>query len=222
MHVLTSQTWTFHFFIVVLVIGDYFIGLETLYLAKQVGMINRKFAFIIFHLNHNFIRKATTPGLQLLWFLNYLNAKYRQVTSARGGGRREGALDFKWRGCLNGGKNQNPPKFLGLPTEPKNVMGPLLTSKAKKETLEVHSPLGWGQGEGHGPTLDGKALGAKFSERPYSHFKTSFTQTMSNALKHSLLQRDIVSHLSSNAKANLRQIVLHSFKYFAMHASGIS
>ena len=78
-----------------LVIGDYFIGLETLYLAKQVGMINGKFAFIIFHLNHNFIRKATTPGLELFWFFNYLNAKYRWVTSARGAGGREGALDFK-------------------------------------------------------------------------------------------------------------------------------
>ena len=33
-----------------------------------------------------------------------------------GGGGREGALDFKWLGCLNGGKNQNQKKFLGLPT----------------------------------------------------------------------------------------------------------
>ena len=81
------------------------------------------------------------------------------------GGGREGALDFKWRGCSNGGKNQNQKKFLGLPTEPKNVMGPLLTSKAKKEALEVHSPLGWGLGMGWGtcPTLDRKALGAKLS-----------------------------------------------------------
>ena len=54
-------------------------------------------------------------------------------------------------------------------------MGPLLTSKAKKETLEAHSPL------------DGEALEAKFSERSYPHFKTSLTQTMSNALKHSPL-----------------------------------
>ena len=46
------------------------------------------------------------------------------------GGWREGALDFEWRGCSNGGKNQNQKKFLGLPTEPKNVMGPFLTSKA--------------------------------------------------------------------------------------------
>ena len=30
-----------------LVFGTYFIGLETLYLAKQVGMINGKFAFIV-------------------------------------------------------------------------------------------------------------------------------------------------------------------------------
>ena len=52
-------------------------GLETLYLAKQVGMINGKFAFIIFFLDHNFVRKATTPGLQFIWFFNYLNAKYR-------------------------------------------------------------------------------------------------------------------------------------------------
>ena len=73
------------------------------------------------------------------------------------------------------GKNQNPKKFLGLPAKPKNVMGPLLTSKAKKETLEAQSPL------------DGEALEAKFSERSYPHFKTSLTQTMSNALKHSPL-----------------------------------
>ena len=74
---LTSLTWTFNFFIVVLVIGDYFIGLETLYLAKQVGMINGKFAFIICRLNHNFVRKATTPGLEFFWFFNYLNFKHR-------------------------------------------------------------------------------------------------------------------------------------------------
>ena len=68
-------------------------------------------------------------------------------------------------------------------------MGPLLTStaKKKKETLEAHSPWGWGWGEGHGPTLDGKALAAKLSERSYLLFKTSLTQIMSNALKHSLL-----------------------------------
>ena len=60
-----------------LVIGEYVIGLETLYLAKQVGMINGKFAFIIFFLDHNFVRKATTPGLQFIWFFNYMNTKYR-------------------------------------------------------------------------------------------------------------------------------------------------
>ena len=66
-------------------------------------------------------------------------------------------------------------------------MGPLLTSKAKKEALEAHSPWGWGWDAGHGLTLDGKALGAKLSERSFPHFNTSFTQTMSNALKHLLL-----------------------------------
>ena len=60
-----------------LVIGNYFIGLETLYLAKQVGMINGKFAFITFYLDYNFVRTATTPGHEVWWFLNYLNAKYR-------------------------------------------------------------------------------------------------------------------------------------------------
>ena len=60
-----------------LVCGGYFIGLETLYLAKKVGMINGKFAFILFFLEHNFVRKATTPGLEFFWFLNFLNAKYR-------------------------------------------------------------------------------------------------------------------------------------------------
>lgn len=74
-----SLLWPGHliFFIVVLVIGDYFIGLETLYLAKQVEMINGKFAFVIFFLDHNFVRKATTRGLEFFWFLNYLNAQYR-------------------------------------------------------------------------------------------------------------------------------------------------
>ena len=66
-----------------------------------------------------------------------------------GGG---GCSEFKSRRCSNRGKKQNPKEFLGLPTEPKNVMEPLLTSKAKKETLEAHSPWGWGWGEGHGPS----------------------------------------------------------------------
>ena len=60
-----------------LVIGEYVIGLETLYLAKQVGMINGKFAFVIFFLDHNFLRKALTPGLKFFWFFNYMNIKYR-------------------------------------------------------------------------------------------------------------------------------------------------
>lgn len=71
-------------------------------------------------------------------------------------------------------------------------MGPLLTSKVKKEATRSTLSLGVGMGdggwgEGHGPTLNGKTLGAKLSERSFPHFKTSFTQTMSNALKHSLL-----------------------------------
>ena len=50
------------------------------------------------------------------------------------------ALDFKWRGCSreNVGKNQNPQK-IRLPAKPKNIMGPLLTSKAKKK--ETHKPV---------------------------------------------------------------------------------
>ena len=66
-----------------------------------------------------------------------------QVGNLCPGGWGEGALDFKWRGCSREhvSKNQNPKKFLRLPAKPKNVMGPLLTSKAKKETLEAHSPL---------------------------------------------------------------------------------
>ena len=71
-------------------------------------------------------------------------------------------------------------------------MGPLLTSKAKKETLEAHSPWRWGWGGGHGPTLDGKALGLSSLKGHTLIFKTSLTQTMSNALKHSLLQRGTV------------------------------
>ena len=43
-------------------------------------------------------------------------------------------------GVRMGAKLKTKKKFLGLPTEPKNVMGPLLTSKAKKEALEAHSP----------------------------------------------------------------------------------
>ena len=79
-----------------LVIGEYFIGLETLYLAKQVGMINGKFAFIIFRLNHNFVRKATTPGLEFLWFFNYLNLQHRYVTLAWGGGGGVGGGRVLW------------------------------------------------------------------------------------------------------------------------------
>ena len=60
-----------------LVFGTYFIGLETLYLAKQVGMINGKFAFIVFHLDHLFVKKAATPGTEFWWFINYLNFKYK-------------------------------------------------------------------------------------------------------------------------------------------------
>ena len=60
-----------------LVLGEYIIGLETLYLAKKVGMIDGKFAFILFHLDHGFVKKATTPGTEFFWFLNYLSLKYR-------------------------------------------------------------------------------------------------------------------------------------------------
>ena len=38
-------------FLVVLVIGSYEIGLETLYLAKQEGMINGDYAFMLFELD---------------------------------------------------------------------------------------------------------------------------------------------------------------------------
>ena len=67
----------FNFFTVVLVLGEYFTGLETLYLAKKVGMINGKFAFIIFHLDYNLVWRATRPEAESIWFFNYLNAKYR-------------------------------------------------------------------------------------------------------------------------------------------------
>ena len=60
-----------------LVIGQYEIGLETLYLAKKVGMSNGKFAFIIFHFEYNFVRKAIRPGYEWVWFLNGFNALYR-------------------------------------------------------------------------------------------------------------------------------------------------
>ena len=60
-----------------LVIGTYFIGLETLYLAKQVGMIDGKFAFIIFYLDYNLVSKAATPRAEFWWFINYLNLRYR-------------------------------------------------------------------------------------------------------------------------------------------------
>ena len=35
-----------------------------------------------------------------------------------------GTPDFKWQGCLNGGKNQNPKKSLGLQTKPQKIPGP--------------------------------------------------------------------------------------------------
>ena len=60
-----------------LVLGEYIIGLETLYLAKKVGMIDGKFAFIIFHLDHEFVRKAKTPATDFFWFFNYMSFRYR-------------------------------------------------------------------------------------------------------------------------------------------------
>ena len=50
-----------------------------------------------------------------------------------------GIPDFKCSGWLNGGKNLNPKKLLGLPTKPKKISGPKLTHKishAKFPSLE--------------------------------------------------------------------------------------
>ena len=67
-------------FSVVLVIGSYEIGLETLYLAKQEGMINGDFVFILFELNQATVdRKSKYP---FLWFFNYhIGPEHRFVTN---------------------------------------------------------------------------------------------------------------------------------------------
>ena len=64
---------------VVVVIGSYIIGLETLYLAKQEGMINGEFVFILFELNQAFVERYTK--LPFMWFNNILLGRYRLAIS---------------------------------------------------------------------------------------------------------------------------------------------
>ena len=51
---------------VVLVIGSYTIGLETLYLAKQQGMIDGDYAFILFELDQLAVKRNNK--LKFFWF----------------------------------------------------------------------------------------------------------------------------------------------------------
>ena len=65
------------FVLVVLVIASYAYGLETLYLAKQEGMINGEFAFIVFQLNQLEVTRAKEKDFW--WFYHTLRAHERLV-----------------------------------------------------------------------------------------------------------------------------------------------
>ena len=60
-----------------MVVASHEVGLETLYLAKQEGMINGEFAFILFELNQGFVSRRSE--LPFLWFTHVLLGKYRFV-----------------------------------------------------------------------------------------------------------------------------------------------
>ena len=60
-----------------------------------------------------------------------------QITQLpRGGGEGGGTPNFRWRGWLNGGKNQNPKKSLGLPTKPQKPLDEKLPPPKK-----IHAKL---------------------------------------------------------------------------------
>lgn len=63
---------------IVLVIGDWTVSLETLYLAKQEGMINGDFVFILFELNQGDVHRR--KGLPFFWFYNYFHNELRNST----------------------------------------------------------------------------------------------------------------------------------------------
>lgn len=75
----TFDTEHSFFSTVVLVIGDWTVGLETLYLAKQEGMINGDFVFILFELNQGLVHRR--KKVSFLWFYNYFLNKHRFVTN---------------------------------------------------------------------------------------------------------------------------------------------
>ncbi|XP_068761985.1 atrial natriuretic peptide receptor 1-like [Montipora capricornis] len=63
---------------IVIVVASYEVGLETLYLAKQEGMINGDYAFILFELNQGYVvRKNNVP---FLWFKHVFLNRYRNKT----------------------------------------------------------------------------------------------------------------------------------------------
>ena len=64
-----------------MVVASHEVGLETLYLAKQEGMINGDFAFILFELNQGFVNRRM--NLQFLWFTPGLLRKHRFVQYIR-------------------------------------------------------------------------------------------------------------------------------------------
>ena len=56
------------------------------------------------------------------WFIKWVSLSLLSFLYPR-----ESTPDFKWRGWLNGGKNQNPKKSLGLPAKPKKIPGPKIS-----------------------------------------------------------------------------------------------
>ena len=70
--------------------------------------------------------------MDLVFQLFECQVQVGNLCPVRGEGGGGGCSGFQVTRMPEWGKNQNPKKFLGFPTEPKNVMGPLLTSKVKK------------------------------------------------------------------------------------------
>lgn len=66
---------------IIVVVASHEVGLETLYLAKQEGMINGEFAFILFELNQGFVSRRSM--LPFLWFTHVLLGKYRNSSNVQ-------------------------------------------------------------------------------------------------------------------------------------------
>ena len=61
------------------------------------------------------------------------------VSKATPRGEEGGTLDFKWQGLLNGGKNQNPPKFLDQNLTPKKFHAQFLSHKNFQKALKWYN-----------------------------------------------------------------------------------